>query len=84
MTDEQVQLFLDQTTMHGLPIELFGHKTNARNFVNWGLTPTTDPLPQTAKIINRAAYCPMPLMCDNSDFDDIADVICEILEIALA
>jgi len=84
MTDEQVQLFLDQTAMHGLPIELFGHKTNARNFVNWGFAPASDPLPQTAKMLNRAADCRMPLMWDDSDFDDIADVICESLEIALA
>ena len=39
MTDEQVQIFLDQTNSHILPIELLGCKTNTRNFVNWGVAP---------------------------------------------
>jgi len=83
MTEEQVQLFLDESAKHGLPIEIFGHKTNARNFVNWGFAPATEPLPQTAKMLTRAADCRMPLMWDDSDFDDIVDVICESLQIAL-
>ena len=52
MTNEKVQLFLNQAAIHGLPIELFCHKTNARNFVNWVFAPATDPLLQTAKILN--------------------------------
>jgi len=84
MSDKQVQLFLDQTAAHGLPVELFGHKTNARNFRNWGFAPASDPLPQTAKMLKRAADCRMPLMWDDSDFDDIVDVITESLEFALA
>jgi len=84
MTEAQLQLFLDEAATHGLPIEIFGHKTNARNFVNWGFAPATDPLPQTAKMLSRAGDCRLPLMWDDSDFDDIANVICESLEIALA
>lgn len=83
MTEEQLQLFLDEAAAHGLPIEIFGHKTNARNFVNWGFAPATDPLPQTAKMLKRAADCRLPLMWDDADFDDIANVICESLEVAL-
>jgi len=84
MSDEQVQKFLDEAAAHGLPIELFGHKTNARNFVNWGFAPAEDPLPQTAAMLKRAADCRLPLMWDDSDFDDIADVMTESLQIALS
>jgi len=84
MTEGQLQLFLDEAAKHGLPIELFGHKTNARNFVNWGFAPASEPLPQTAKMLKRAADCRLPLMWDDSDFDDIANVICESLDIALS
>jgi len=84
MSEAQLQLFLDQSAAHGLPIEIFGHKTNARNFVNWGFAPAEDPLPQTAKMLKRACDCRLPLMWDDSDFDDICDVICESLEVALA
>lgn len=82
MTDEQVQTFLDQTAAHGLPTELFGHKSNARNFINWGFAPAEDPLPQTAAMLSRAVDCRLPLMWDDSDFDDIADVITESFEFA--
>ena len=62
MTEDNVQPFLDQAATHGLPIELFGHKTNARNGVNWGFTSATDPLPQTSKMINWTANFRVPLM----------------------
>merc|ERR1719203_403178 len=39
LTDGQVQKFLDECATHGLPVELFGHRTNARNFINWGFAP---------------------------------------------
>ena len=53
-TPEMIQQFLDECGEHGLPVELFGHKTNARNFVNWGFAPATEPLPLTAKMLSRA------------------------------
>ena len=83
MTEEQVQLFLDESTKHSLPIEIFAHKTNERNFVNQGFAPATEPLPQTDKTLTRAADYHMPLMWDDSDFDDIVNVICESLQIVL-
>lgn len=83
-TDEQVQQFLDECAEHGLPVELFGHKTNARNFINWDFAPADEPLPQTAKMLKRACDVRMPLMWDDSDFDDMASVICESLEAVLA
>lgn len=79
ISDDQVQAFLDECATHGLPVELFGHKTNARNFVNWGFAPAEDPLPLTAKMLSRACDVRMPFMWDDKDFDDMANVISESL-----
>ena len=84
ITDEQVQHFLDECVTHGLPVELFGHKSNARNFVNWGFAPSEDPLPLTAKMLSRACDVRLPLMWDDEDFVDMVDVLCESLDAALA
>ncbi|KAL7465843.1 hypothetical protein ACHAXS_006149 [Conticribra weissflogii] len=83
ITDDQVQTFLDECSAHGLPVELFGHKTNARNFVNWGFAPAEDPLPLTAKMLTRACDVRLPLMWDDEDFETMVDVICESLDAAL-
>jgi len=83
-TPEMLQEFLDECGEHGLPVELFGHKSNARNFVNWGFAPAEDPLPQTAEMLARACDCRMPLMWDDEDFDDLANVIIESIESVLA
>uniref|UniRef100_A0A7S2SV05 Aminotransferase class I/classII domain-containing protein n=1 Tax=Rhizochromulina marina TaxID=1034831 RepID=A0A7S2SV05_9STRA len=83
ITDEQVQKFLDECSEHGLPVELFGHKTNARNFVNWGFAPAEDPLPLTAKMLTRACDVRLPLMWDDEDFETMVDVICESLDAAI-
>jgi len=83
ITDEQVQKFLDETAAHGLPVELFGHKSNARNFVNWGFAPAEDPLPLTAKMLSRACDVRLPLMWDDEDFEDMVDVLCESLDAAI-
>jgi dTDP-4-amino-4,6-dideoxygalactose transaminase len=83
-TEEQVQHFLDECASHGLPVECFGHKTNARNFINWNFAPADEPLPQTAKMLKKACDVRMPLMWDDEDFDDMASVICESLEAVLA
>jgi len=80
INEEQIQQFLDECGKHGLPVELFGHKSNARNFVNWGFAPATDPLPLTAEMLSRACDCRMPLMWDDEDFEDMANVLCESLE----
>jgi len=80
LTDEQVQQFLDECATHGLPVELFGHKSNARNFINWGFAPAEDPLPLTAKMLSRACDVRLPLMWDDEDFVDMVDVLCESLD----
>ena len=79
-TPDMVEQFLDECISHGLPVELFGHKTNARNFVNWGFAPAEDPLPQTAEMLSRACDCRMPLMWDDDDFEDMANVLIESIE----
>lgn len=82
-TPELLQEFLDECNSHGLPVELFGHKSNARNFVNWGFAPADEPLPQTAEMLSRACDCRMPLMWDDEDFEDLANVIIESLQTVL-
>ena len=74
-TPEMIEQFLIECGEHGLPVELFGHKTNARNFVNWGFAPANDPLPKTAKMLARACDVRLPLMWDDEDFDDMENVI---------
>jgi dTDP-4-amino-4,6-dideoxygalactose transaminase len=83
-TPEMIQEFLDECGAHGLPVELFGHKSNARNFVNWGFAPADEPLPQTAEMLSRACDCRMPLMWEEEDFEDLANVIIESVESVLA
>ena len=83
-TPEMVQEFLNECGAHGLPIELFGHKSNARNFVNWGFAPADEPLPQTTDMLTRACDCRLPLMWDDADIDALADVICESIEEVLS
>jgi hypothetical protein len=61
-------------------VELFGHKTNARNFVNWGFAPAHEPLPATAKMLSRSCDVRLPLMWDDEDFEDMANVIIESCE----
>mmetsp|Transcript_10493 Transcript_10493/g.24466 ORF Transcript_10493/g.24466 Transcript_10493/m.24466 type:complete len:436 (+) Transcript_10493:88-1395(+) len=83
ITNEQVQKFLDETAAHGLPVELFGHSSNARNFVNWGFAPADEPLPLTGKMLSRACDVRLPLMWDDQDFSDMVDVLCESLDAAM-
>jgi dTDP-4-amino-4,6-dideoxygalactose transaminase len=76
-TPEMIEEFLEECSAHGLPVENFGHKSNARNFINWKFAPAEDPLPKTAKMLARACDVRMPLMWDDEDFDDMADVLVE-------
>ena len=76
-TDKQVHKIIDECAAHGLVVELFGHKNNARNFVNWKFAPAKAPLPMTSRMLSRAIDCRMPLMWDDEDFDDMANVLSE-------
>lgn len=79
-TPEMVQAFLQECTDHGLPVELFGHRSNARNFVNWGFAPADCPLPKTAEMLSRACDVRLPLMWEDEDFDDMARVLIESIK----
>lgn len=79
-TDEQTQSFLNEAKKHGIPAELFGHKSNARNFVNWKFSPAMEALPQTAEMLTRAIDIRLPLTWEDCDFDDM----CQVVEEALA
>jgi dTDP-4-amino-4,6-dideoxygalactose transaminase len=83
-TPEMIEQFLSECLDHGLPVENFGHKTNARNFVNWGFAPADVPLPKTANMLARACDVRMPLMWDDEDFDDMANVLVECCEKVLS
>jgi dTDP-4-amino-4,6-dideoxygalactose transaminase len=83
-TPEMLQEFLDECSAHGLPVEAFGHKSNARNFVNWGFAPADDPLPETAEMLTTACDCRMPLMWEDEDFEDLGNVLIESVEKVLA
>jgi len=79
-----LEKFLKECADHGLPVELFGHKSNARNFVNWGFAPAEDPLPLTSEMLSHACDVRMPLMWDDEDFEDMANVLVESMEKVLA
>jgi len=81
--DSQIDAFLSECHAHGLPVELFGAKTNARNFINWGFAPAEDPLPKTAKMLARACDVRLPLLWEEEDFVAMENVIVESLEAAL-
>lgn len=83
-TPEMIEEFLVECKEHGLSVENFGHKTNARNFVNWGFAPADEALPMTAKMLSRACDVRMPLMWDDEDFEDMADVLVEAIETVIA
>lgn len=76
----KIEDFLKECGDHGLPVELFGHKSNARNFVNWGFAPADEPLPLTAKMLSRACDVRLPLMWDDEDFEDMFNVLSESVE----
>merc|ERR1712127_237390 len=80
VSEEQIQEFLTECGKHGLPVELFGHKSNARNFVNWAFAPAEDPLPQTAEMLKRACDVRLPYMWDDADFDAMIEVLVESIE----
>lgn len=83
-TPKMIEHFLRECSTHGLPVELFGHQTNARNFVNWGFAPADESLPKTAAMLSHACDVRMPLMWDDEDFDDVADVLVESVAKVLA
>jgi len=65
-----------------LLMNLFGSKTNARNYVNWRFAPADqtmanipDALPQTRDLITRSFGIRMPLQWSDEEIAEIGDVL---------
>lgn len=83
-TLDTIQDFVNECHLHGLVgMERFGHPMNARNFETWGFAPIIDPLPMTRQTISRAFDIRLPLMWNDNDLNDLANVICESIESVL-
>ena len=77
----QTDGFLERCGGRGLPVELFGGASNARNFVNWQYAPQPEcGLPQTAAVIAGAFDVRLPLLFDDDDFDAMFTIIAESLD----
>lgn len=78
-TTQQIETFMESCKARNLPVELFGDEKNARYFKNWKFAPTDCELPQTEKIIKSTLDVRMPLMWEDSDFEDMYAAIVESL-----
>ncbi|GMI35674.1 hypothetical protein TrCOL_g10789 [Triparma columacea] len=78
-TMQQIETFMESCKARNLPVELFGDEKNARYFKNWKFAPTDCELPQTEKIIKSTLDVRMPLMWEDSDFEDMYAAIVESL-----
>jgi len=83
LTEKMMEVFLQECRDHGVPVEVFGARTNARYFRNWRYTAESmkqfDSLPKTEKVIQWTADVRLPLMFEDEDFD----VMCTVLEEAM-
>jgi len=84
MSPEQITKMMDACKARNLPVELFGDPSNARYFKNWKFAPSDCPLPQTEALIKSTIDIRMPLMWDDSDFEDMYNVVVESLAEAMA
>merc|ERR1719453_2670900 len=88
LTEAQLETFLSGCRDRGVPVEIFGAKTNARYFRNWRYTADSqaqfDSLPRTEKIIQWTGDVRLPLPFEDSDFDTITTILKEAMEETLA
>lgn len=72
-----VKRFQSACAARGLTMNLFGSKTNARNFVNWKFAPhsRSGPLPRTAAMIKTSFGVRLPLQWGDDDVLAIGDVL---------
>lgn len=80
MSEAQIEEMMAACRARNLPVELFGHPSNARYFKNWKFAPADCALPQTEAIIKTTIDIRMPLMWDDSDFEDMYNVVKEALQ----
>lgn len=83
LNDEVLDTFLRQARTHGVPVEIFGARSNARYFRNWQYTKESikqfDFLPRTEEVIRWTGDVRLPLMFDEDDID----MMCTVLEQAM-
>mmetsp|Transcript_9670 Transcript_9670/g.31010 ORF Transcript_9670/g.31010 Transcript_9670/m.31010 type:complete len:450 (+) Transcript_9670:53-1402(+) len=77
--DPRIDHFLQRCEARGLPVELFGAASNARNFENWKYAPLA-VLPQTKEVISKAFDVRLPLRFHDDELDLIVDILAEELE----
>lgn len=81
LTEDQCDRFTALTKERGMPVEIFGARGNARNFINWQFTDASlDGLEQTSEIIMYAADVRLPLQFTDEDFDTMATIIEQCLD----
>ena len=85
LSEEQCNRFAALTKERGMPVEIFGNRENARNFINWNFSDAdVSGLKQTTDIIMFAADVRLPLQFDDGDFDTMCCIIEECLDEAAA
>lgn len=78
IADPRIDEFIQNCEQRGLPVELFGARSNARNFENWKYAPLA-VLPQTKLVIARAFDVRLPLKFDQDELHAIADILAQEL-----
>jgi len=87
ISEAQLDAFTQGCAARGVPVEIFGAKTNARYFRNWKYTAKSqtqfDSLPKTEKIIQWAGDLRLPLQFEDSDFEIMTTAVREAMEDAV-
>lgn len=84
LTKPQVSQFLETAKERGVPMGLFGSADNARNFRNWQFSAVPEELPVTEEVISVCCDLRLPLMFEDADFDDMAEVLIRAMEDTMA
>jgi len=81
LSEKQVTRFAQLCKERGMPVEIFGNRENARNFINWNFSDADlSGLKQTTDIIAFAADVRLPLQFTDEDFDTMACIIEDSLD----
>lgn len=83
ISEQQLDAFVAGCAARGVPVEVFGAKTNARYFRNWKYTEKSqqqfDSLPKTEHIIQWAGDLRLPLMFEEEDFKTMTTAVAEAM-----
>lgn len=81
LTEDQCTAFAALTKERGMPVEIFGNRENARNFINWNFSDAdVSGLKQTTDVIMFAADVRLPLQFNDDDFDTMCCIIEDCLD----